>query len=317
MLPLLRRSLIPAALLASAVAAHAQDAATTTSAWTWSFGVGQALESFHWHETSSDQWWRPVGTNENGRTVYDVVDRGQVLFLQEDGGRNNTFAKAWLEFVPGMRLVARFGYTYASVSYDGGLQPSLSASAATWPLDSTEMEGATYYQYRRIPYATSTGYFGPDLEVGFELRPRHRLGSFFPRAELAYCYSSLRRKVAYTTTRASGYDEVWTRDWVRLAGGPGWSTCNGELLLSFGLRQPLSTVEDVQKVSGGADISPVTLKPEARTAWETSLAWESRFGLDMKVRYSRQIFDESPSVGGSLQPDSYEGVTRFEVGWNF
>lgn len=317
MLPLLRHRLILAVLVGSSLASAEGD-----SSWI-DVGIGYDVEAFHWHETVALEYvGYPGGT-------YTVLNRGERRFLTENGYRGIPHAELRLRPVPGMRLSGRFGYVMGSVDYDGGLQPS-DEGRKTWPLDSVEVDGTSYYRYSDSASTSVTGWFGPAVSIGVQLRSAPpRTGGYFTAADIAWDWRSLTRKLNYTTTRASGYDEIWSLSQLRASVGPGWKNGAGSFRGYLGVSLPLSSSEELRQ-AGSTWVPEITLEPQPRLGWFAGAVWESSFGLEIGLRWEKQTWDESDAVtvtsrlsdgsvsrSGLSQPRTVESALRLETAWLF
>lgn len=315
MLPLLRHRLILAVLVGSSFASAEGD-----SSWI-DVGVGYDVEAFHWHESAKPVWWTWV---RSGDYLYkrSVALEGDRRFLTETGFRGIPHAELRLRLVPGMRLSGRFGYVMGTVDYDGGLQPGDSTSQANWPLDTIVQNGTMYYHFAHVGMTSYTGWFGPSVSLGLQLRSAPpRTGGYFTAADVSWDWRSLTRKLVYTTTRIGGYDEIWSLSQLRASAGPGWKNAAGSFRAYLGAGLPLSSDQKIQKASA-TDVAEVTLEPKPRMGWFAGAVWESPFGLELGVRWEKQTWDESQAVydasgDGASQPRSIESTLRLETAWIF
>ena len=301
MLAFLRPFLI---LLALALPALAEEPATAPSPSIWGIGVGYSPEYFHWHETETYRWWKPNSDEE--------IQGNSYRFLTEFGVRHRFHVDLECQPDPKIRLDARVTYLAAAVYYDGGLQPT-SASASTWPRDSTIIDGQTYYKYASEPLTSVTGYKGWQFDATahgeIPLRPQ-----LFLDASLGWSYRSIKRMIDYdgSGSSGSGYDETWTLNWTEIGIGPGvrrrtWKASLREICLI-----PISAKEDVDLTA-----KQFTLSPAANNGWRTELNVEWNFGLRMALSYEQRDFSESPSVSTYSQPASVERVGRLDASWFF
>lgn len=304
MLPLLRHRLSLAVLAGASLAS-----AGTDSSWI-DLGVGYGIEAFHWHETV------PLEYDGYPDGNYKVLNLGEHRFLTENGYRHVPHAELRFRLVPGLRLSGRFGYVMGKVDYDGGLQPS-AEGRKTWPLDSISVEGTSYYRYADSASTSVTGWFGPAVSIGLQLRSAApRTGGYFTAAELSWDWRSLARKLVYMPTRGGGYDEIWSLSQLKASAGPGWKTSRGSFRAALGVGLPLSSSQEIRRASY-AQVPEVTLEPEPRLGWSAGLFWESPFGLELGLRWEKQTWDESEAVSGIGQPRSIESALRLETAWIF
>jgi hypothetical protein len=284
----------------------AEEPAAGLSPSIWGIGVGYSPEYFHWHETSSYEWWQK---NDPSKTLEGATYR----FLTEDGYRHRFHVDLECQPNPKIRLDARVTYLAAAVNYDGGLQPATAAAASNWLRDSQVVDGQTYYKYAKKPLTSVTGYSGWQFD-GIARAAIPLQAKLFLDASLGWSYRSVKRMLNYdgTGSGASGYDETWKLSWTEIGVGPGVRSRSWKASLRGFCLFPLSTSQDIDMTT-----NQVTLFPVANVGWRTELDVEWALGLRLGLSYEQRDFSESPAVGGYSQPASVERVGRLDASWFF